>query len=158
MDAIEKIVGKVRNDRGKIVAAIFVDVKNAFNTANWDLILLNARRRGISSSLLRVLASYLKDRKVMLEPGSVEEVYAGVSQGSVLGPTLWNLLYDDVMRTCEHIGPELVCYADDLAVVVQAESVEETIDQGNRAIQFWMESNKLQIAPEKTTYRVFLEH
>lgn len=88
MDAIEKIVGKVRNDRGKIVTAIFIDVfNNAHNTANWDLILLKARRRGISLSLLRVLASYLKDRKVMLEPGSVEKVYAGVPQGSVLGPT-----------------------------------------------------------------------
>lgn len=158
MDAIEKIVGKVRSDKGKIVTAIFIDVKNAFNTANWDLILSKARRRGISPGLLRVLASYLKDRKVTLGPGIVEKVYAGVPQGSVLGPTLWNLLYDDVMHTCERIGPELVCYADDLAVVIQAKSVEDTIDQGNRAleaIQFWMESNRLEIAPEKTTSIVF---
>jgi len=45
MDAIEKIVAKARSDQ----------VKNAFNTTNWNLILRKARRRGIDQVLLKAL-------------------------------------------------------------------------------------------------------
>lgn len=114
MDAMEKLVEAVKNKDGKIVTAIFIDVKNAFNTAGWSLILRKARWLNISPGLRRILSSYFSERRVSLGPTCTENgVYAGVPQGSVLGPTLWNLLYDDVMRSCDHIGGgvELVCYA-----------------------------------------------
>lgn len=43
-------------------------------------------------------------------------------------------MYDDVMRACDGFGVELVCYADDLAVVVKADTAEETFDKGNRTL------------------------
>lgn len=161
MDAMEKLVEAVKNKDGKIVTAIFIDVKNAFNTAGWSLILRKARWLNISPGLRNILSSYFSERRVSLGPTGTENgVYAGVPQGSVLGPTLWNLLYDDVMRSCDHIGGgvELICYADDLTAIIKAKTVSETIDMGNRAlaaIKNWMNVNELQMAPEKTAAVVF---
>lgn len=158
LDAIEKITEMVRRSERKIVAAVFVDVKNAFNTANWKLIMQKIQRRNISSGLVRIIASYLSDRKVIVGPECIEEVGAGVPQGSVLGPTLWNILYDDVMHSCDGIGVELICYADDLAVIIKADKAEELVDLGNRAlyaVKSWMDTNRLEMAPEKTSSVVF---
>lgn len=41
----------------------------------------------------------------------------GVPQSSVLGPLMWNLAYDHVLRTALPSGCTVVCYADDKLVL-----------------------------------------
>lgn len=84
MDALEKLVEAVRKRDSKIVTALFIDVKNAFNTASWNLILRKAGKFNISPGLRRILSSYLSERSVTLGHDDVERVYAGVPQGSVI--------------------------------------------------------------------------
>ena len=54
-------------------------------------------------------------------------------QGSTPGPTLWNILYDD-MDTNVGKEVELVCYADDLAVVICADTINRVMECGNRSL------------------------
>ena len=75
----------------RICAVITLDVKNAFNSASWQEILAELKRRKIDESLLKIIACYLSERKILLEAGNKikeKKINSGVPQGSVLGPTL----------------------------------------------------------------------
>lgn len=44
-------------------------------------------------------------------------VTAEVPQGSVLGLTIWNFFYDELLRVALPDEVELIAYADDIAIV-----------------------------------------
>lgn len=46
----------------------------------------------------------------------------GIPQGSVLGPLLWNIFYDHIMKLKLPEGVEIIGYADDTAVLVEAKN------------------------------------
>jgi hypothetical protein len=156
VDAIEEVLSTVRGVNGEKPewsALTLVDVKNAFNTASWELIVKKLEKRQISRYLLNIIKKYLSGRRVSLDRSTSEEIGGGVPQGSVLGPTLWNILYDDVMEIEAPEGVSMVCYADDLAIVVTASTREDMILKGNETLhstKLWMAANKLIIAEEKT--------
>ncbi|KAJ8911977.1 hypothetical protein NQ315_003255 [Exocentrus adspersus] len=74
-------------------------------------------------------------------------------QGSVLGPTLWNVLFDGIFSVAL---PEQTClfgYADDIAVMVEGDNLDRLTDGANdalRALVEWLEDRHLELAPEKS--------
>lgn len=137
-------------------AVVTVDVKNAFNSASWQLILEKLERRGINSNLIRIIQSYLSDRTILLEAedGVREfEVNSGVPQGSVLGPTLWNVLYNDLLQQEYPEGVTLIGFADDIALVATDKNeriLMNKINIGLLMVANWMRKNLLDLAPHKT--------
>lgn len=56
------------------------------------------------------------------------QVSNGVPQGSIVAPTLWNLMYDGVLPLPLPGEVSIVGYADDLALVAVANSEHQVIN------------------------------
>jgi len=145
-----------RGPRNLFVGMLTLDVKNAFNSAPWGGILSALKRKGAPGYLLNILGQYLSGRKIVLDEESGPRtvgVSCGVPQGSVLGPDLWNVLYDDLLRMNLPADVEIIAFADDVALVATASVpflLEERLEIALQDVINWMNANGLELAIDKT--------
>lgn len=133
--------------------AVMLDVRNAFNTANWRKIVDALETKQVSPYLKNLVMEYLTERTICTGPQEERRCNVGVPQGSVLGPSLWNVMYDQVFDVVLPPGLQVIGYADDIVVVGEDCDWEELVHKINTAIARigrWMRENRLKIAPEKT--------
>lgn len=86
--AIQKLVSIVNNCRKDVLT---LNIRNAFNSASWEIILRETSAKNIHAYIFRVLSSYFQERKLLYStdgPQQEDNISSGVPQGSVLGPTL----------------------------------------------------------------------
>ena len=102
-------------DKGEYVSALFMDLSKAFDTINHDLLIAKPKVYGFSKEALKLMKSYLKNRKQKVQINnkfsSERDVIAGVPQGSKDGPLLFNLFINDLVFFIEQCT--LSNYADD---------------------------------------------
>lgn len=96
-DALFQVQEFIKNniESKKIVIGISLDINNAFNSLKWSQIRKALRDKEIPSYIRRIIDSYLSDRSIEYPSNdgcTIRKIItAGAPQGSVLGPTLWNL-------------------------------------------------------------------
>ena len=77
-------------DNKKTFGTLLTDLSNAFDCLNHDLLLAKLNAYGLSLPALRMIQSYLSNRKqrtkINSDFSSWEEILFGVPQGSILGP------------------------------------------------------------------------
>ena len=165
VDAIIKVVNiareAIQGERWRwgdkeYCAIVTLDVKNAFNTANWMHVKGAVSRTRAPPYVKKMVHSYLSERSLEYnsdEGVKTHVVTAGVPQGSVLGPLLWNLMYDQIFRLCLPDNCVSVGFADDFCLVVRGKEIgeiERTICIAIKVIMTWLKSAKLSLAEQKT--------
>jgi len=141
-DALMTVKSHVQSAlRDNLVAlAVGLDIANAFNSLPWGTVDKALRwRKHFPLYLCRIINAYLLDR--WIEYTDIDgrprkrEIGAGVPQGSVLGPLLWNLAFDAVVRSQRLPGCEIICYADDTLLLVTASDTYYVCETANRQIR-----------------------
>ena len=86
--------------KGKHVGAVFMDLSKAFDTINHDLLIAKLEAHRFSNNALLFKLSYLKDRSKRISINSSfstwGKIIAGLPQGSILRPLLFNIFLNDI--------------------------------------------------------------
>lgn len=145
-----------------VVIAVAIDIANTFNSLQWADIMLALKIKKFPLYIQRIIDSYLSNRLIAYtnEDGTqvTRKIETGVPQGSVLGPLLWNITFDKVLKAKMENGCSLLAYADDTLIISTGESIESA--RRRMALQAARTAKnikdlKLEIAASKTETVVF---
>ena len=157
-DALVDFRSIVQSCEENYALGIFFDISGAFDNVLWPMILDGLRERACPNNVYNLISSYFSERTVSLSWGGGETVTKttsrGCPQGSVLGPSCWNIVFDNLIRKLEDkIGKNVVVYADDLTVVIEGNSRDKLEKKGQEIVNMiseWCASAGLQLSESKT--------
>ena len=105
-------------ESGHTPTNIYVDLSKGFDTINYDILLDKLSCYGISGRALKLLNSYLFDRKQYVVynncNSNLVDVTTGVPQGSILGLLLFSIFINDLIHVPEKL--KYIMYADDTTI------------------------------------------
>lgn len=153
-DALYTAISRIKHLQlsNQLVAVISLDIRGAFDHARWVDIISACQQLGIPWYIIALLRSYFRARVVTLASESIT-INRGCPQGSVLGPTLWNLVFNDVLSVLTDTFSSTLGYADDTLLLVAANSQEELSQRTNEAtskIVAFLRSRSLELNVNKT--------
>ncbi|XP_060810843.1 uncharacterized protein LOC132904445 [Amyelois transitella] len=140
----------------KLVLMVSLDIEGAFDNAWWPAIKCRLAETQCPPNLRRMVDSYLGNRRVRVRYAgaeSVSETSKGCVQGSIGGPTFWNLLLDPLLVGLDGRGDYCQAFADDVVLVFSGDTAQEVQGRANGALEYvrrWGVENKLRFAPLKT--------
>lgn len=136
-----------------------LDIEKAFDTVWHDGLLYKLISFGIPLNLVKLIQSYLSDRKFVVHIGSNRSssrvMMAGVPQGSVLGPYLFVLYVNDLPV---QVRTHLACFADDTASYTSDSDVDIIISRLQMSLellQSYFNKWKLKLNESKTEAILF---
>ncbi|GBP96814.1 Putative 115 kDa protein in type-1 retrotransposable element R1DM [Eumeta japonica] len=139
---------------------VSLDIEGAFDNAWWPALETQLRALGCPVNLHGLVRGYLRDREVVVKYAGGEcrkGTSKGCIQGSIAGPTFWNLILDSLLRELGELGVYVQAFADDVVLMFSGQSASSIEEEANRAlarVHCWGVRNKLRFAPSKTNSMV----
>lgn len=164
-DAIAYLTSKIGKtiDEKYPTLCIFVDLAKAFDTVSHIQLLRVLEGVGLRGTPYELLKSYLDNRqqcaRVNETISGTRCVKYGVPQGTVLGPTLFNIYLNDLFKL-DVVG-DIVSFADDTAIIYKApnwETLKSVAENDFKKIMKWFRSRLLTINIKKTHYVPFTSY
>ena len=148
-------------DDSEVAILTLLDFSKAFDTVNHRLLIEKLKILGFSQTARNWVSSYLTDRfqKVIInnDESSWVKIKNGVPQGSILGPTLFNILVSDMRQIIEFNSSH--GYADDVQLKkgTKVEDINDSITEINQdlsSISNYCRNSALTINEKKCHYMI----
>ena len=121
--AIIELVEIITNslDNHEATVGVFIDLKKAFDTVDHSILIEKLYHHGICGTANKWICSYLMNRYQYVTINGTNSDYmnvlCGVPQGSILGPILFILYFNDMCNVSTLLKP--ILFADDTSIPVK---------------------------------------
>lgn len=159
--AVESLLDKILQsfESKRSTSVILCDLSRAFDCISHDILLSKLEKYGLRGGALRLVRSYLSNRKQVVswngQCSSALEVKQGVPQGSVLGPLLFIIAINDLYYS---VSGKTILFADDTTLFSHHSSIlaaENSAKELLGVASQWFVENKLALNESKTQFLTF---
>ena len=148
-------------DANKDVCMVFLDQSRAFDRIWHKGLLLKLRNIGLSRNFISWFDSYLRGRQIQVvldgHKSEVHDISAGVPQGSILGPLLFLIYINDIVKDIEC---NISLYADDTCLYIDLDDFNRPtklamLNRDLGRLYAWSQQWFMEFNPLKTKYMRF---
>ena len=162
LEVIDRLLTQL--DGQLIPINLYLDLSKAFDSFNHNILLNKLSYYGVTHMANTLLRSYLSNRKQYVMVGDVssstQPITSGVPQGSVIGPFLFNVLINDIIKSSDKFN--FILYADDTTLNSTLDVFGDTVNEIQLAIMMdlqkiskWLDLNKLCLNITKSKFMLF---
>ena len=158
IELVDKITQGVENNQ--FTVGIFLDLSKAFDTVNHDILLKKLSFYGIRGNCLAWINDYLTNRKQIVKYNQIRStemaIMCGVPQGSILGPLLFLIYFNDLTNSTKNLST--ILFADDTNLFCSGKDINElecNINAELVDVQEWLTLNQLTLNIKKSNYIIF---
>ena len=141
-------------DQKKFVGAVLMDLSKAFDSIPHDLLIAKMHAYGFSINAVTFFYLYLKRRTQNVRINNNDSVFQillfVVSQGSILGPLLFNIFINDFYLWISKT--DLLNFADEITISTSENTIENfisTLEKDCQAAIDWFKINEMIVNSDK---------
>lgn len=157
-----RLINNIRANKAvsKSTAAAFLDIEKAFDNVWHGGLIYKLCNYNTPTYLTKIICSYLNQRQFRVSLSGVDSdifpIPAGVPQGSLLGPILYNIYTSDLPQL--PVGGQFFVFADDTSITVKGRKVCELRSRLQRCLDAFDEYAakwKIKLNASKTQAIIF---
>ena len=156
---LEKFYSAFNHTSPKLVAAVFIDLKKAFDTVDHDILLKKLEFYGFRGAVNTWFRNFLGGREQYVfyrgKNSKKRTISCGVPQGTCLGPILFLIFINDLANATDLFT---ILFADDTTFLYEFNDLITSAVIINRELTRaaeWFQANKLTLNTKKTKFMLF---
>ena len=162
LEVIDRLLNQL--NKHKIPINLYLDLAKAFNSLNHDILLDKLAYYDVQNIAKDLLESYLSNRRQFVQIGEIvskiKPISMGVPQGSIIGPLLFNIVINDIIKGSAKFS--FILYADDTTLNstlgnfgTNPVDIQKPIIIELQIILKWLDVNKLCLNVSKSRFMLF---